>query len=104
MLGGMALTTRSRSRNMKPTLGRIVHYQLSERDAQRIAARRDGAGIVWNLAKEGDVYPLIITRLWGEEETSAFNGTVLLDGPDTFWVTSTSIGDGPAKCSWPPRI
>jgi hypothetical protein len=87
---------------MKPTLGRIVLYRVSATDAARIEARRAEA-IRANIVREGDVYPLLITRVWGEEEGSAFNGTLFLDGPDTQWITSTSIGDGPAECFWPVR-
>ncbi|MFA6904509.1 MAG: hypothetical protein WC236_15645 [Gallionellaceae bacterium] len=103
---------------MKPTIGRIVHYRVSAQDATAINQRRkdarekmpwhhairSGAQVhVGNDMKEGDVYPLIITRLWGDTEAAAFNGQLMLDGTDTFWVTSTTLGDGPAKCSWPVR-
>ncbi|MER8560205.1 hypothetical protein [Mesorhizobium sp. M0578] len=53
--------------------------------------------------KEGDVFPLIITKVWGDTETSAFNGQLMLDGNDLFWVTSTAIGEGNRQCFWPPR-
>lgn len=89
---------------MKPTLGRIVHYRLTAANAERIKTDRTARGIQGNHAEEGDVYPLVITRMWGEDETSAFNGTLLLDGPDTLWITSTSIGDGAGRCFWPPRV
>lgn len=104
---------------MTPTLGRIVHYTLNSDDAQKINRRRKDAhfamdmhrtsanGVmvhVGNDVKEGDVYPLIITKVWGTDETSAFNGQLMLDGNDLYWVTSTSIGEGQRKCAWPPRV
>ena len=90
---------------MIPSLGRIVHYTLSQYDADTINQRR-GAGSAFqgNVVKEGDVFPLIITRVWGSSEDSAFNGQLMLDGNDTRWITSTSIGEGPTKCIWPPRV
>lgn len=102
-----------------PSVGRIVHYTLNEYDAQQINKRRHDAtahmaehveassGVVvhvGNGVREGEVYPLVITRVWGPGETAAFNGQLLLDGNDTLWVTSTAIGDGPHMCAWPPRV
>lgn len=101
-----------------PSIGRIVHYTLTAYDAQEINRRRADArshmpehieassGVqvhVGNDVREGEVYPLIITRTWGTGETAAFNGQVLLDGNDCLWVTSTSIGPGPRHCAWPTR-
>lgn len=89
---------------MKPTVGRIVHYRLSEQDVERINAMRADAGGSGNTHNVGDVVPLIIVRVWGSEETSAFNGRAILDGPHPdLWVTSTCFGDGPRQCAWPPR-
>ncbi|MBP8234474.1 MAG: hypothetical protein KAY22_19450 [Rhizorhabdus sp.] len=103
---------------MKPTIGRIVLYRVSGQDAIAINQRRKDAQekLAWhhalrsgaqvhvgNAVKEGDVYPLIITKVWGDSEKSAFNGQLLLDGNDLFWVTSTSLGDRPRECFWPPR-
>ncbi|MER8455870.1 hypothetical protein NKH24_06985 [Mesorhizobium sp. M1300] len=103
---------------MKPTIGRIVHYRVSGQDAIAINQRRkdareklpwhhairSGAQVhVGNDLKEGDVFPLTITKVWGDSETSAFNGQLMLDGNDLFWVTSTAIGEGSRQCFWPPR-
>lgn len=103
-----------------PTIGRTVHYMLSESDAAQINKRRDDA-VGWahehkqnpeatgkqvhigNIAREGDVYPMVIVRVWGTTATSAVNGQVLLDGNDSLWVTSVVVGDGPRRFTWPPR-
>lgn len=53
-----------------------------------------------NAVTAGDVLPLVITKLWGSSPEAAFNGTLLLDGNHTMWVTSTSIGTGEGKCAW----
>lgn len=101
-----------------PTVGRIVHYRLSEQDAEAINRRRAdavrnrqgiadaAAGYVahsGNAASEGDVYPMIVVRAWGGEADSHVNGQVMLDGNDTLWVTSVTAGDGPRSFFWPPR-
>ena len=99
---------------MIPTIGKIVTYRLTAQDADAINNRRkdareklpwhhairSGAQIhVGNDVKKGEIYPLIITKVWGKDETAAFNGQLLLDGNDLFWVTSTSFGTGEiGKC------
>ena len=100
-----------------PTPGRIVLYTLSKQDADAQNKRRADAqkhlqdhrensnGVqihVGNSLAEGDVYPMVITRVWnpGNPQT-AVNGQVLLDGNDLLWVTSTSAGEGPCHFTWP---
>lgn len=87
--------------SQQPTVGRIVHYRLSEQDAQQITDRRRDAGVFGNPVPAGDTYPMVIVRVWS---TTLVNGQVLLDGPDTLWVTSVTLGDGPRTWSWPPRV
>lgn len=88
---------------MKPTIGRIVHYTLGESDVEQIKARR--AGVYFgNEVEVGQVYPATIVRVWGEEPTSAVNLQVHLDGFDTYWATSRSVGEGPFHFAWPPRV
>jgi len=102
-----------------PTIGRIVRYTLSATDAENINRRRSGArtlnaaGVtlasqnlgaqihVGNIAVEGDVYPMIITRVWGDRPEAAVNGSVFLDGNDLLWVSSVQCGDGPRTWAWP---
>lgn len=87
-----------------PTIGRIVHYTLSEQDADKINARRTADPTTGNRVGPGDVYPMVITRAWGGEPTSAVNGQVLLDGGDVLWVTSVSHGEGERHFVWPSRV
>lgn len=100
--------------NPVPTIGRTVHYTLSEVDAAEINKRRDdwadfraSAGdtgfqaYVGNKAEAGQVYPMMIVRTWGATPGSAVNGQVFLDGNDVLWVTSRSVGDGPGHFAWP---
>ena len=115
-----------------PTIGRIVQYRLSEDDAKAINRRRtDGASIaarmkqevqlrggeqptiygwpagaqahIGNNVAEGDTFPMLITRVWGTNATSAVNGQAFLDGNDVLWVTSACVGEGPRTFSWPTR-
>lgn len=104
---------------MIPSVGRIVHLRLSADCAQSINKRREDAnrsrlsnaaiGYIahaGNPVKEGDVYPLIITRVWSDEPTerTPVNGQVLLDGNDTLWASSVEQGDGPGQWFEPPRV
>lgn len=117
---------------MIPTIGRIVHYRLSAEDATQINRRRTtGASIaarmktllhtvsdtddkvlgwpvgaqahIGNEVKEGDTFPMLIVRVWGQSPESAVNGQVFLDGNDVFWATSVCVGDGARTFSWPSR-
>jgi len=89
-----------------PTIGRIVHYTLSEQDANAITNQRrvSETHLTGNPVAEGQVYPMVITRTWGDQSESAVNGQVLLDGNDTYWVTSVSCGEGPRHFVWPGRV
>lgn len=92
---------------MTPSIGCIVHYMLSADDARRITTRRkaahagEGGG---NFVDEGQVYPMLIVRVWGETEQASVNGQVFLDGDDTLWVTSVGQGDGPRQWHEAPRV
>ena len=91
---------------MIPTIGSIVLYTLSSQDAEAINRRRDDAtkhmdahrananGVmvhVGNRVEQGQQFPMIITRVWGPDATSLVNGTVMLDGSDTYWATSRGV-------------
>lgn len=99
-----------------PTIGRIVHYTLSAPDADAVNTRRrdainhvadhrerrDGSVIHYgNAVVEGDIYPMVITRVWGDQPGSAVNGQVFLDGNDLLWATSVQCGTGPRTWAWP---
>lgn len=104
---------------MIPTPGRIVAYTLAEQDAEQINRRRadaalslgkhretaDGSQIhIGNRVVAGEVYPLVITRVWSQTEGGAVNGQVLLDGNDTLWVLSVNEGDGQRQYREFPRV
>ncbi|MFE9624277.1 hypothetical protein [Streptomyces sp. NPDC006527] len=100
----------------QPTIGRVVHYTLSEHDAESINRRRTDfhesrsadsrtgfVGHVGNHAEAGDVYPATVVRVWDETQVTV-NLQVHLDGTDTYWATSRAEGDQPGHWSWPPRV
>lgn len=84
-----------------PTVGRIVHVTLSA----DLAAQINGdPAIRGNACAEGDVYPLIIARVWPKETYSdglRINGQLILDGTGTHWMTSVDHGEEPGCWHWP---
>ena len=101
---------------MKPSIGRIVHYTLTDADAEAINRRRadtmrnidehrqraDGSQVHFgNSVEAGDVFPMVIIRVWNEIGT--VNGQVLLDGNDTYWASSRMPGDTQGTYRWPER-
>ena len=94
-----------------PTLGRSVHYTLTEQDVSAIvAARSIRAGTPGNSVKAGDIYPATIVRVWNiEGSPPSCNLQVHLDGPDIFWATSRyQAGTAPSGFNsgtwqWPTR-
>lgn len=99
-----------------PTVGRIVHYKVSEYDADQIngrrqdfresrsAAERTGfVGHVGNGVNAGDVFPAMIVRVWDAPQTTV-NAQVFLDGNDSFWATSRAEGTEPGTWAWPERV
>lgn len=100
---------------MVPSIGRIVHYRLASWDVDAINRRRsdadasgqrsDGAMVhTGNRVAEGDVYPAMIVRCWGDTEGSMVNLQVFLDGNDTYWASSRNEGDAVAQWFAPPRV
>jgi hypothetical protein len=103
---------------MKPTIGRIVHYILSDEDVKQINRRRTNGQSIAERIKEdkwpigaqahigneiyqsGTIVPMIITVVWSE---TTINGQAFLDGNDTLWVTSSLEGTGQRNWFWPPR-
>ena len=94
---------------MTITVGLIVNYTLSEHNAELINKRRQDteAWLHGNTAHHGEVYPMLIVRVWNQDPGTV-NGQVFLDGNDSLWVTSvaraeTAANDG-CRWSWPERV
>lgn len=99
-----------------PTVGRIVLYKLNSDNVAQINRRRSHAAAhmddhransngvmvhVGNTVHQGDIFPMVIVRVWGRDENALVNGQVLLDGADTFWACSVGPGAETGMWSWP---
>ena len=88
---------------MIPSIGRIVLYRLSAEDVVAIKGNRT-VRPTGNAVNEGEIYPAMIVRTWGNTEGSCCQLQVFLDGADTYWATSRREGQGPATWFVPPRV
>lgn len=111
---------------MKPTIGRIVHYTLSDTDAQAVNRRRTtGKAIAeripegrWPVGAQahigrdvaaGEVYPMLITFVPApkENEMTPVSGRVFLDGSDELQVRAEQVATGSSDANglwqWPAR-
>lgn len=99
----------------EPGVGDVLVYRLSGNDIARLERRRAEAGAHGNQTLLGQTVPLVVVRTWPYEYASpvtlflsgadgagftpdgdiGVNGQVLLDGPDTLWVTSAPQGAFP---------
>lgn len=111
-----APATESAATAPKPSVGRMVHYRLSQQEADEINTLRKQA---WtdvrsktsnrntkparqgNDVVEGTVCAAIVTAVWSD---NCVNLQVILDGNDSLWATSRSAGDQPGCWSWPERV
>lgn len=92
------------------TIGRTVHYHMSETDAAAVNKRRadfaaanpQTSGLVahvGNTVLAGSKYPAVVVAAFG----LAVNLQVLLDGSDSYWATSRVEGEQPGQWAWPVR-
>lgn len=103
---------------MVPTVGRIVNFKLNQQNVDEITRRRTTSQSIseritegkWplgaqahigNPVRAGQIVPMIITAVWSE---SCVNGKVILDGSDSYWVTSVLQGDQEFNWNWPERV
>ena len=97
------------------SVGRIVHYTLTQTDADEINRRRGDAQRegacqtgkvvhVGNSAAAGEVCAAVVVKAF---EGDRANLQVLLDGNDVLWRTSVAwalSSAGRGNWSWPPRV
>lgn len=90
---------------MKPSIGRIVHYQLGASDVAEIQRRR-GDDFRGNPVKVGEVYPAMIVRVNGnpEQPSVTVNLKLFLDGIDVDWFASRMQGNGAFMWKWPGQV
>lgn len=91
------------SDHQRVSLGRVVLYTLTVREADEVNRRRDFSANnhYGNKASPGDVYPMVIVKVWDDQSV---NGQVHLDGNDLHWVTSVTDGIGGGHWTWPERV
>lgn len=104
---------------MIPTIGRLVHYRLTVYQADDINRRRNDATDkielhraqktgtqvhVGNYVSAGDVFPMMIVRVWSPVEGGAVNGQLHLDGNDIYWLTSVCEGTREGEWFVPPKV
>jgi hypothetical protein len=95
-------------------IGAVVHYTLSDADAQLINARRRTAAQIqdailsdaWSMGAQphmgtdvsaGEVFAAVVVRAWPGERA---NVQVLLDGTDVHWARSVRRGDAGERGAW----
>jgi len=98
------------SSNSAVTLGRWVHYRLSEADVREIehrrvlARRHNKHSSRWPLGNdvvEGQEYAALVVAV---HDGGTVNLRAVLDGEDDWWVTSRSEGDDNGCWHWPERV
>lgn len=103
---------------MQPTIGRTVHYVLSQADVDRIidgradaisdAQARNREVCFGDPVAEGDILPMIIVKVHETSEDNLVNGHIFLDGTDVLWrenIPAATLDDGYiGRWSWPPQL
>lgn len=93
--------------SQQPSIGRVVHYRLTQYDVDSIERRKTAAGAVANPHTVGQVVPLDIVLVWPDEHGAGVpgvNGQAKIDGNFQLWITSAREGTEPGTWSWPPRV
>jgi hypothetical protein len=93
-------------------IGQVVHYRLSQQDVQEIEKWRQSTSkalgsesLPQEDVRTGQVYPAIITRMYGGSMTSPeVSLKVFLEGPHDFWTTARSMGQGEGKFEFAPIV
>lgn len=110
---------------MNPTIGRIVIFKITEKQAAEITRRRTTSADIrrriekndpaemsssWPIGAQAHIggevsqgceYPMMIVRVWPDETIS---GQVFLDGNDVFWVMQVAEGNENGYWHWPERV
>lgn len=89
------------------TIGRIVHYRLTQQDIHQIQQMKaqfrkvDGLDYLTQGSsdiRQGEVFPAIVVNAFGRDQA---NLQVFVDGPVPLWVTSKNSGDSEGQWQWP---
>ena len=74
---------------MKPTIGRIVHYKMSDSDCFAIRGQSP-----FNHPIAGQTVPMLITAVDPSEPCGWVSGTVFLNNGNSFWAGTRPESDG----------
>lgn len=88
-------------------IGDTLIYRLSQYDVQRFAQGNRLSREHGNPLNIGDELPLIVAKVWPHEfgeGVPGVNGQVILDGPETLWVTSVQEGNRPGTWRFREQI
>jgi len=78
---------------MKPTIGKVVLYNITQTDATAMADMPN--------CNVQEVLPATIVAIWNDsEDYPLVNLSVTLDGEGTMWKTSISLGEGQGQFQW----
>jgi hypothetical protein len=90
----------------QPSIGRIVHYRLSEQDINDVFVKH--GQIRGSQPKVGDVCAAVVTGVFAAyrsvDAPPALDLRVFVNGPGDLWVTEKLEGTEPAQWCWPPRV
>jgi hypothetical protein len=90
-----------------PTVGRIVHYRMSQVDvrAVRTQLRANPTALLdqSNLPQARQSYAAVVTSVTGQPGHPLVNLKVFLDGPFDYFAASRVEGDEAGTWCWPPR-
>jgi hypothetical protein len=86
--------------NRRRTTGPLIAERIKKNTADSSAWPLGAQAHIGNAVSAGDVYPMMVTRIWSP---SCVNGQAFLDGNDCLWVTSAIEGTGGHNWAWPPR-
>lgn len=101
-----------------PTLGRVVMYKLTERDAQKVDGQRADGRNRGSTVRAGTVCPAFVVghnrsvRSAVDENgkpapdivSESINLKVQLDGTDEYYVKGVTMGPDDGQAQWPARV
>ncbi|MEU9208561.1 hypothetical protein AB0D27_11545 [Streptomyces sp. NPDC048415] len=92
----------------QPTIGRVVHYRLSEEDVtrcqQQLSHNPPELLKQFNEPRAGQTYAAIVTSVTVHPDHPDVNLRVILDGPYDFFAHSRVQGEEPGTWAWPERV
>jgi hypothetical protein len=101
--------------NRRRTTGTAIAERIKNNSVPLQAMPLDNPIKTWPLGAQAHIgnsayaeesYPMVVVRVWPDKfgpGIPGVTGQVLLDGNDTFWVTSAKEGMEPGTWHWPVR-